>query len=117
VDDETILVLLRLAEQAESAAEDWTPESHSQIARRYAALREQAWVLASRNGWGTQQSFSDQFPSVEQLVLIQTLDRTWYLAGTSEAARPADGTSPVQRALRALAAWAIGVRMAGEMHL
>jgi hypothetical protein len=117
MDGETIAALRRLAEQAESAAEEWTPESDGKVSSRYAALREQAWTLASRNGWGAQQSFSNEFPSVEQLALIHAFDHAWDLAGTSEAARLTGTTPPVQRALRALAAWAIGARMAGELHL
>jgi hypothetical protein len=117
VDSEAISALRALAEQAEAVADGWTPDSDSERSAQYAALRDQAWLLAERHGFSDAVEFSHQFPSTGDLAVIGDLDEQWALTTSGPNVDRTAWGSPLQRALRDLAAWAIGVRTAGELHL
>jgi hypothetical protein len=117
VDDEAISALVALAEQAEAAAERWTPDLDGEISHQYSVLRNRALLLAERHGWAGGPQLTNEFPSVRHLALIGELNRQWALATGVSTAAPSECESSLQRALRGLAAWAIGVRLAGELRL
>jgi hypothetical protein len=111
VHEDTISALRSLARRAETAAEDWTPQRDEQVTALYVALRSEAWKLTEDNRWTDEVEFGARFPSVREMETIRRLNAQY---GVRQ--RPAMG-SPVQQALRDLAGWAIGVRMAGELRL
>lgn len=108
-DADVIVVLSRLAASCQDAA-----ASTSNLAKRYTALRTQAMELNARHGWATADEFDVQFPAIDALVEIESLDRA--LGGASGPAGPVErGTATrLTEALLQLAAWTTGVRLAQE---
>jgi len=70
--------------------------------------------LNDRHGWATADEFDVQFPTIDALVEIESLDRA--LGEASGADGPVDrGTAArLTEALLHLAAWTTGVRLAQE---
>jgi hypothetical protein len=66
--------------------------------------------LNHRHGWATADEFDSQFPTVDALVEIESLDRA--LGEGSEPDGPAARAARLTQALLQLGAWATGVRLA-----
>jgi hypothetical protein len=81
----------------------------------YARLRQEACSLAQSQGLDVGDEFEAIVPTVAGLGTLRALEP--YQTGTALPATESGSGAPVQRALRRLAAWAIGVRMGGELRL
>jgi len=66
--------------------------------------------LNDRHGWATADEFDSQFPTVDALVEIESLDRA--LGEGSEPDGPEARAVRLAQALLQLGAWATGVRLA-----
>lgn len=117
MEDVLIRTLKLLSQRAETAADGWTADSDADVAAQYAVLRSEAWRLAEQNDWVDAIEFGVRFPCVEALATIEALDDQWDLGARSWVPDERESGSPVQRALKRLAAWAIGLRMGGELRL
>lgn len=115
--DETTLARLRsLADEAEARSESWSESTDEVAISAYARLRAEACALAHSHGLAVGDEFEAIVPTVAGLQTLRALDP--YEAGMGfSASGTAEAGPPVKRALRHLAAWAIGVRMAGELRL
>lgn len=81
----------------------------------YARLRQEACALAQSQGLDVGDEFEAIVPTVAGLETLRALEP--HQTGTALPAAESVSGVPVQRALRRLAAWAIGVRMGGELRL
>ena len=100
-----IVTLGRLAASCHDAT-----ASPADLAPRYTSLRAQAMELNDRHGWATADEFDSQFPTVDALVEIESLDRA--LGEASEPDGPQARAARLTQALVQLGAWATGVRLA-----
>ena len=66
--------------------------------------------LNDRHGWATADEFDSQFPTVDGLVEIQSLDQA--LGEASEPDSPEARAARLTQALVHLGAWATGARLA-----
>ena len=106
--DADVIVMLAASQQScqDAAA------SPADLAHRYTSLRAQAMELNDRHGWATADEFDSQFPTVDALVEIESLDRA--LGEGSRAGRPSARAARLTQALVQLGGWATGVRLAYE---
>jgi hypothetical protein len=102
---DVIVTLGRLAASCQDAA-----ASPRDLARRYTSLRAQAMELNDRHGWAAADEFDTQFPTVDALLEIESLDRA--LGEGSEPDGPEARAAQLTQALVQLGAWATGVRLA-----
>ena len=105
-------MLGRLAASCQDACQD-AAASPADLAKRYTALRAEAMDLNDRQGWATADEFDVQFPTIDALVEIESLDRA---LGASGPDGPVDRgtTARLTEALLQLAGWTTGVRLAQE---
>jgi hypothetical protein len=115
VDDETLARLRVLADEAEARSERWSESTDEVAVSAYARLRAEACALAQSHGLAVGDEFEAIAPTVAGLPTLRALEP--YRAGMALPAAESVSAAPVQRALRGLAAWAIGVRMGGELRL
>ena len=104
-------MLGRLAASCQDACQD-AAASPADLAKRYTALRG-AMGLNDRQGWATADEFDAQFPTIDALVEIESLERA---LGASGPDGPVDRgtTGRLTDALLQLAGWTTGVRLAQE---
>jgi hypothetical protein len=108
-DADVIIVLRRLAQSCQDAA-----LSPADLALRYRALRAEAVDLNDRHGWATAEEFGVQFPTVDALVEIESLDRALGKVSGPEGPLPRGTAARLTQALVQLGGWATGVRLAYE---
>ena len=108
-DADVIVVLGRLAASCQDAV-----ASPADLAKHYAALRAQAIELNGREGWATADEFDVQFPTVDALVEIESLDRALGKVSRPEGPLPRGTAARLTQALVQLGGWATGVRLAYE---
>jgi hypothetical protein len=108
-DADVIVLLCRLAASCQDAA-----GSATDLAARYTAVRAQAKELNDRHGWATADEFDTQFPSVEALIEIESLDLTLGAAPGPDGPVERGAAPRLTQALLQLAGWTTGVRLAHE---
>ena len=108
-DADVIVVLGRLAASCQDAV-----ASPADLAKHYAALRAQAMELNGREGWATADEFDVQFPTIDALVEIESLDRALGEASGADGTVERGIAARLTEALLQLASWATGVRLAQE---
>ena len=88
--------------------------SQEDLAKRYLALRTEAATLNEQYGWATPEEFAAQFPSLESMREIESLDRAF--GETAAPGLPVErGTAArLSEALTELEGWATGLRLAYE---
>ena len=88
--------------------------SREDLAKRYLALRTEAATLNEQCGWATPEEFAAQFPSLESMREIESLDRAF--GETAAPGLPVErGTAArLSEALTELEGWATGLRLAYE---
>jgi hypothetical protein len=98
---------------AATAAADQPDAPRKQAA--YEQLREEALELNRRGNWTSDESIASLLPSLSGLDEIAALEAA-YATGDHRHAGRGDtaGVTPIEALLRALAAWATGVRAACE---
>jgi hypothetical protein len=108
-DADVIIVLDRLAQSCQDAA-----SSPADLVPRYTSLRAQAMELNDRHGWATADEFDVQFPTIDALVEIESLDRALGKVSRPEGPLPRGTAARLTQALVQLGGWATGVRLAYE---
>ena len=104
-----IVTLGRLAASCQDAT-----ASPADLAQRYTALREEAMGLNDRHGWATADEFDVQFPTIDALVEIESLDRALGKVSRPEGPLPLGTAAWLTQALVQLGGWTTGVRLAYE---
>jgi hypothetical protein len=112
-DADVIVVLGRLAGSCQDACQD-AAASPAELAKRYTALRAQAMELNDRQGWATADEFDVQFPTIDALVEIESLDRALGQASGPYGPVKRGAAALLREALLQLAGWTTGVRLAQE---
>jgi hypothetical protein len=105
-------VIVRLASLVDACRE--AVASREDLANRYLALRSEAATLNEQYGWATPEEFAAQFPSLESMREIESLDRAF--GETAAPGLPVErGTAArLSEALTELEGWATGLRLAYE---
>ena len=105
-------IIVRLASLVDACRE--AVASQEDLANRYLALRSEAATLNEQYGWATPEEFAAQFPSLESMREIESLDRAF--GETAAPGLPVErGTAArLSEALTELEGWATGLRLAYE---
>jgi hypothetical protein len=102
--------LKRLAEESEHAIRRCA--SSKALSNEYRRIRTQLERLNREQRWATVEEFATEVPSLAGLELISSLDS---MVGATDRFRlPDDPADRLVAALRQLAAWATGIRLAYE---
>ena len=104
---------LRKLECAATNAADPT-RAPLELREAYEELRRQAEALNTLNEWATAEDFATQLPGLEDLALIDRLDREF---SSPDPAAISSGDASIDRLIGAIgliSAWAAGLRMAYE---
>jgi hypothetical protein len=106
---DVIAALRRLTESCQDTA-----ESTAGLAQRYAALRAEALSINDQHGWARADVLSTQFPSLDALSEIASLERATAEAPALDRSIEPATAARLTEALIELASWATGVRLAYE---
>jgi hypothetical protein len=109
--DHVITQLQRLATMSADAAQ--RGGSADELAVQYSRLRADALALNARHDWATPEEFGAQFPSLDDLSVIEALDHA-VVQGSGPADCVVTTGDRLVHLLRDLAGWATGVRTAYE---